>query len=380
MRILIVHNQLWAHYKSVLFEAIQNTILDQSSSTTLLVAQIALYEKSRESMLGSTNLDEYEYPYKVLFNRSLDSVGTLERTTALFREFFMYKPDVLNITGYFDIAQVLLMMYARCVGVKVIISSESSIADKARSPFKEALKKLILGRANAFFCFGTSTVTYLRTLGIPSNKILVRKAAVVDNTRIRSRFLAATASTKSAHTHNFIYVGRLAVEKNLQTLLSAYKDSLAMAHGSSTWGLILVGEGPERATLEAYVKEHSLTNVSFVGGVPWQEVPKSLARASVLILPSYSEPWGLVVNEAMVCGMPVIVSENCGCVSDLVEPSGNGFIFDPTNKNALMEAMNYCINHPQELPKFGDRSREIIKSFSPQSVAIEMVKAYHQLA
>jgi glycosyltransferase involved in cell wall biosynthesis len=344
------------------------------------VAQIALYEKSRESMLGSTNLAEYDYPYKLLFNRSLDSVGIIERTTALFREFFAYKPDILNITGYFDVAQVVLMVYARLVGVKVIISSESSLADKARSPLKESLKKLILGRANAFFCFGSSTATYLQTLGIPINKILVKKAAVVDNARIRSQYLSAKTSTTTAKTHNFIYVGRLAEEKNLQTLLSAYKDSLANEMADNNWGLIIVGEGPERATLEAFANNHSLENVTFIGGVSWQEVPTSLARASVLILPSYSEPWGLVVNEAMVCGMPVIVSENCGCVSDLVEPSGNGFIFDPTDKNALIEAMNYCVNHPDQLTKFGNRSKEIIKLFSPQSVAIDMVKAYQQLA
>ena len=125
MRVLIVHNQLWAHYKSKLFSEIDHAIKRADPADEMLVAQIALYEASRKVM-QSDDAVIYDYPYKVLFERSLDQVGFGERREALFRIFDEYRPDVLNITGYFDWAQVLLMFYARWKGVKVVISSESS--------------------------------------------------------------------------------------------------------------------------------------------------------------------------------------------------------------------------------------------------------------
>jgi len=141
MRVLIVHNQLWAHYKSKLFSEIYRDLKKSNPKDDLLVAQIALYEASRKVMQTDDSI-QYEYPYQVLFERSLDQVSFGEKRHALFQLFDQYKPMVLNITGYFDWAQVLLMLYARFKGVKVVISSESSAADHNRSPQKEAVKKM----------------------------------------------------------------------------------------------------------------------------------------------------------------------------------------------------------------------------------------------
>ena len=288
MRILIVHNQLWAHYKSVLFQEIYKELTSQYTTSSLLVAQIALHEKSREGMVRKGEKMDYQYPYKVLFNRSLDSVGALERTVALFREYNAFKPDVVNITGYFDIAQVVLMFFAKANGKKVIISSESSEVDRKRSIPKEFLKKCILGAADAFFCFGSSTVAYLTSLGIAAEKIVVTKAAVVDNDEIANQFQAARNQLSSQTFRNFIFVGRLAPEKNLVTLLSAFKRCQESENRYPQWGLILVGEGPEKSSLEEFIHRNKIANVKFVGGVSWKEVPNWLAQGTVLVLPSFS--------------------------------------------------------------------------------------------
>ncbi|MBU1820220.1 MAG: glycosyltransferase family 4 protein [Bacteroidetes bacterium] len=377
MRILVVHNQLWAHYKSVLFEEIQNEISLNYPGSEFLVAQIALYEKSREAMTSDQQQIPYSYPYQLLFQKSLDAVSLGERTRALFRLFRSYRPDVLNITGYFDYAQVALLLYARFLGVKTVISSESSEVDKPRTGYKETLKKLFLRQADAFIGFGTTSVNYLKSLGVDEKKIVVRKAAVVDNDRIleiyRQEKLANPVSTPS-----FIYVGRLAEEKNLLRLLQAYA-TLIQQKEAEDWGLILVGEGPQRQELEQYVAMHALNGVTFTGGVSWQEVPAWLAKASVLVLPSISEPWGLVVNEAMLCGMPVIVSEKCGCAHDLVKKGSNGFLIDPLDVNSLVDSMRYYTTTPAAVTRHGSKSIKLIQPFSPESVAREIVLAYHAL-
>ncbi|TDB64672.1 glycosyltransferase family 4 protein [Arundinibacter roseus] len=381
MRILVIHNQLWAHYKSVLFEEIHQEIRSEHPISEFLVAQIALYESSRAGMGNATEQIPYKYPYVVLFNKSLDSVTFFERTRSIFKAFNSFKPDVLNITGYFDWAQVLLLFYARLCGVKVVLSSESSQVDKTRSFLKETIKKIIVHRANAFFCFGNTSVSYLKSLGISDQKIAVRKAAVVDNERIKKRYLSVKAQEKSdCETHYFVFVGRLAPEKNLLILLKAYQTFLNQIGNTVPWGLLFVGDGPDRKPMEDFAKANSLSKVKFTGAVGWQEVPEWLAKADVLILPSHSEPWGLVVNEAMICGMPVLVSKNCGCAEDLVQHGQNGFLFDPADQQALVQAMLFYQKYPEKIESHGLQSMDIIAGFSPEKVAKEMVACYHSLS
>lgn len=381
MRVLIVHNQLWAHYKSKLFSEIHLAMKRADPTDELLVAQIALYEASRKVMQNDDTI-VYDYPYKVLFERSLDQVSFAERRKALFRVFNEYRPDVLNITGYFDWAQVLLMFYARAKGVKVVISSESSSADHNRSGWKEAIKKVIVGRANAFFCFGKTSAEYLESLGVAKSAIKVRNAAVIDEQVIHQRYdevqkeLSATAKSVSK---KFVYVGRLAPEKNLDTLIRAFAN--AVKQTGADWQLLFVGGGPEKENLEKLVAGSGIAGkVIFAGGFPWYQVPRWLAQSDVLVLPSKSEPWGLVVNEAMVCGMPVIVSDTCGCAGDLVCNGANGFAFDHKQQADLEKHLTWFIQNPDRIAGMGQESLKLIAPFASGPVAAQMAETYHELA
>ncbi|MBO9614816.1 MAG: glycosyltransferase family 4 protein [Dyadobacter sp.] len=381
MRVLIVHNQLWAHYKSKLFSEINFAIRQANPADELLVAQIALYEASRKVMQNDDAIT-YDYPYQVLFERSLDQVSFGERRKALFSVFNEYRPDVLNITGYFDWAQVLLMFYARAKGVKVVISSESSSADHNRAGWKEAIKKVIVGRANAFFCFGKTSAEYLESLGVAKSAIKVRNAAVIDEQVIRQRYDEAKKELNVAakpNTRKFVYVGRLAPEKNLETFIRAF--SQVVKQTGSDWQLLLVGGGPEKENLENLVTDSGVADkVIFAGGFPWYQVPDWLAQSDVLVLPSQSEPWGLVVNEAMVCGMPVIVSETCGCAGDLVRDGVNGFTFNHAHQAELEKQLTYFIQNPHRIAGMGQESLKLIAPFASGPVAAQMAETYRDLA
>lgn len=380
MRVLVVHNQLWAHYKSRLFSEIHRAFKENYPGSDFLVIQIALYEASR-SVMQSDDTITYEYPYQVLFQRSLDQVSFKERRAALFAAFDAYKPTVLNITGYFDPAQVLLMFYARSKGVKVVLSSESSSADNSRSFLKEFLKKLIVNRANAFFCFGKTSAEYLESLGVKPSQIPVRNAAVIDEEVVSSRYYAGKQENVNiARVARFVFVGRLAPEKNLETLLRAFANVAPVDAALWPWELMLIGDGPERSALENLTTELQLNHkVLFMGGFPWYKVPDMLVHCDVLVLPSKSEPWGLVVNEAMVCGLPVIVSKNCGCVADLVENGVNGFTFDPDRQQELETAMTFFIKNLDKIAELGRESRRLVAPFSSTQVARQMADCYHNL-
>jgi glycosyltransferase involved in cell wall biosynthesis len=380
MRILIFHNQLWAHYKSKLFSEIHEVLKRESADNELKVCHIAEYESMRHSMMDLKKIT-YDYPYEVLFEGSLDQIGFFSRLRGLWRSFHQFKPDVLNITGYFDYAQVIMMVYARWFyGIPVVLSSESSIADRKRSSLKEFVKSLIVRQANAFFCFGKTSAQYLLDLGVHTSKIAVSNAAVVDDETIYKQFEEAKSENDLRNPHtNFIYVGRLAEEKNLDLLLKAFKvikQNNPKAHG---WGLTLVGDGPEMNHLKTLTANLQIEDVAFMGGFPWYEVPRYFASSSVAVLPSLSEPWGLVVNEAMICNLPVIVSDRCGCAPDLVAHGENGFIFDPEDEAGLTAHLSFFINNPDQIQPMGVRSAQIVRRFSVGQVAQKMVECYQKL-
>lgn len=376
MRVLVIHNQLWAHYKSKLFSEIHKSMRTDYPEAEFLVAHIALYEASRSSMQDQKSFP-YQYPYQVLFNKSLDQVSFSERVKALFKTFNTFKPTVLNVTGWFDWAQVLLMIYARSKGVRIVLSSESSTLDHNRSGLKEKIKKAIVGMADAFFCFGKSSVDYLISLGIEKNKIAVSNAAVIDETLVKSAFREAKEKNEKPLQKTFVYVGRLAPEKNLQMLT----DVFMQLQTTSDWKLLFVGDGPMRGELQQLAsKSTKPENIQFAGGFPWYEVPRWLAQSDVLILPSISEPWGLVVNEAMVCGLPVVVSQTCGCVEDLVINKQNGFVIDPQNAATLKNALQFFTDNPDKIDAMGKASEELVAPFNSQHVAQQMVKCYARLS
>lgn len=379
MRILIFHNQLWAHYKSKLFTEIQAVLKEKSPESKLQVCHIAEYESIRNSMLDSKKMP-YDYPYNVLFEGSLEKVGFLSRLMALWKCFHQFKPEVLNITGYFDYAQVIMMFYARWFyQIPVVISSESSVADHSRSKFKEIIKSVIIKQAKAYFCFGKTSAQYLLELGAQSNQIAVSNAAVVDDETIAENFKASLVQNNHDSRNNFIYVGRLAEEKNLTLLLEAFDQIKKNNPNAKDWGLLLVGDGPEKAALTSMVEDQQIENVKFVGGYPWYEVPAFFAQSSVAILPSLSEPWGLVVNEAMICELPVIVSDRCGCVPDLVFNGENGFVFNAENQQDLSQRLDYFVNNPASIETMGKRSASIVSGFSANQVAQRMVECYQKL-
>ena len=339
MRILIVHNILWAHYKSAVFQSLQQ-VVDQRSDVSMLVLQIARNERSRAGLEAEPDVDvpTYSYNYELLFDRYLEDVSVSERFTALLRRVRAYKPDVINLTGYYDPAQLLLLGWAKLNGIRVIMQNESTAADHERSGLKERFKRFIFSRCDGFFCFGSQSADYVIRLGVSPEKILLKKNAV-DNTTLRSvyqRALRQRSEQQQAlalRQHNFIFVGRLIEFKNLPMLIDAFAAASAQSPNANSWGLLFLGDGVERDSLVAQTARLKLGNsVTFLSGKPWFKVPEILALSDVLVLPSRSEPWGLVVNEAMVCGLPVIVSARCGCVIDLVHHGQTGLLSTPTNQ------------------------------------------------
>lgn len=386
MRILIVHNILWAHYKAAVFQALQQ-LADQQAEVTIKVLQIARNERSRADLetTSDAGAPAYTYNYELLFDRFLEEVPLRSRTSSLLQRARLVQPDVILLTGYYDFAQIFLLFWAKAKGIRVIMQNESTLADQRQGGWKEQFKRRIFGLCDGFFCFGTQSANYLIQLGVPPEKILLRKNAV-DNDALRVAYKDALPrriqeqQQLTLRPNNFVFVGRLIAFKNLQTLLAAFADARKKASNAQDWGIILLGDGPEKADLQQQIATLELVDeVQFMAGRPWFKVPDVLALSNVLVLPSWSEPWGLVVNEALICGLPVIVSDRCGCVPDLVHDGENGFVFDPAQPDQLTDLLVRFMDGAVDLKQMKEAAQQSVIPYSPKSVAQGMLNGFRKV-
>ncbi len=282
-----------------------------------------------------------------------------------------FQPDALVISGYSEKPMRAAARWAKRRGRISILTSESHQADRARFWLKEQLKGIWVRRYfDAAFVGGERHVEYLSSLGFLRARIW-RGYDVVDHAyfsreaaRVREAAPAWRAKLGLPDRY-FLYVGRFSAEKNLESLLHAFRFYRELAPGAP-WALVMVGSGPLEARLKKMVHGRLRAEVIWPGFLQAEQLPTYYALASCLILPSRSEPWGLVVNEAMACGLPVLVSDRCGVIGDLVFPGINGYVFDPNDIDGLAFLMLRVASGRVDLDAMGAASRSIVARYSPE--------------
>ncbi len=374
-RILLLHNILWSHYKATVFSELNKLMEDNLCE--LLVIQFAMTERQRKA-LGEIDLTNHNYPYKLLFNASIEEIPWYRQALEIFKELRTHRFSVIIIPGYAYVICWCALFYSILTRKKIIVSFDSTEIDNPKSWWKEPIKRWFINKCDASMCYGDKSREYLIKLGMSPNNIYTRCQAT-DNQKVAEIHSVAILNREfnliqgNLCLHNFIYVGRLSKEKNLEILLSAYtKVKLGNEHAAD-WGLIIVGDGPEKEALQQLVGKVGARDVCFTGGLPWEEIPKYHALSDVLVLPSMSEPWGLVVNEAMACGLPVLVSNHCGSAYELVSEGENGFTFDPRDGRDLQKKLAFFVDQPQAVKRMGEQSRRTIVDYSPQKAARQMM-------
>lgn len=255
----------------------------------------------------------------------------------------------------------------------MLVMSESSRQNKPRTWWKEAIKRRIVGLYSAALVGGQRHVEYLVELGMPQERIFTGYD-VVDNDYFGQR----TAEIRNAKfefrnkrglpENYFLASARFIEKKNLFTLIEAYAEYRRRSEIAAKvpWDLVVLGDGPLRETLKSQVSTLNLNeHVHLQGFEPYDELPVYYALAKAFVHASATEQWGLVVNEAVASGLPVMVSDRCGCVPELI--NGNGFTFDPTNEDELpARLLEMASLSDEERERLGDNSHRIAANFGPE--------------
>jgi 1,2-diacylglycerol 3-alpha-glucosyltransferase len=256
----------------------------------------------------------------------------------------------------------------------MVVMSESAREDEPRTWWKENIKRRIVDLYSSGLVGGERHVEYLVELGMPRDRIFIGYD-VVDNAYFarRARDIrnanpprADDIRKKYGLPENYLLASARFIEKkNLPTLIRAYGKYRHRAQANAPWDLVLLGEGPLRETLNAQLSTLNLQHhVHLPGFKQYDELPVYYALAKAFVHASTNEQWGLVVNEAVASGLPVIVSNRCGCVPELV--ADNGFTFDPLNEDELTARLIEMASLSREdLEHFGDASCRIAAPFAP---------------
>lgn len=302
----------------------------------------------------------------VLPHRSWQDTGGVEIARKLCAELSRLNPSAVFVPGYYTLPAIAAAIWAKVNGKRSVLMTETTRQDHTRSWWKEKLKSLAIRMLfDRAIAGGDPHIRYLVELGFAPNKI-AGAYDVVDNDRIAegtARLRATGVASDHGLPENFVlFVGRLAEEKNILTLLWSFAE---YRRSGGTWHLVLAGDGPMRERIEGEIEKLKLRYCARVEGLKSSaELLPYLAFANCLALPSRREPWGLVVNEAMAAGLPVVVSRQCGCAENLVT-ADNGFVFSHDNQHALTDCLLELESKSRsERLAMGEASRAIINEFS----------------
>jgi len=319
---------------------------------------------------------------------SSDDLSPEEFQKRLFAVLDGFHPEAVVVPGWGYRGALLALWWGLSHGVPVICMSESTQWDEARNPIKEWIKRRIIGLFSSALVGGTPHRAYMQELGMPADRIFLGYD-IIDNDYFEKGAKVAQHSGFSASKPYFLASARFIEKKNLPRLLSAYAlyrrkvespgerveglDSGFRSQVSSRpdpFDLVLLGDGAQRSELEKLRSELGLANcVEMPGFKQYEELPSYYANAGAFIHASTTEQWGLVVNEAMASGLPVLVSNRCGCAADLVKDGENGWTFDPTNEVQIADLMLKIASDEPRRKEMGLKSREIIAEWGPDCFA-----------
>lgn len=306
------------------------------------------------------------YEWEVLEGSPVHSFGVSKYirlfrhiTSALKRD----KPDCVLLTGWHTPYMWLALFASIWLRIPRMVRGESN-ALRPRAWWIRLGHRLLLGRFAACLAIGRSSREFYLQNGVGPDRIFLAPY-FIDNDRFvaqserfqEERNLIRTRWDIPAQSICFLYAGKLIPKKRIFDLLKALR---IVCEGTKEIHLLVVGTGELYQAAKQYAQGHQLP-VSFAGFLNQSEIAAAYVAGDCLVLPSdYGETWGLVVNEAMACGLPAIVSDRVGCGPDLVENEVTGYTYPFSNIAELADRMLRCVRDRTSLVTMGQQAQELV--------------------
>jgi glycosyltransferase involved in cell wall biosynthesis len=304
---------------------------------------------------------------------------TIHIPLRLFGALRRFGPDVI-VSGELGARTLLAWLYCTLSRIPLVIWIETTrLRAAATDPLRVALGRFLLSRSRAVIGPGRETRLVLRGWGVEDARIFdapnahdhdafTKALAALDREAVHRDLRAGLG----CHARIALVVGRLVPSKGIIELFGAW-DRLP-SQLRSDWTLLFLGSGPLAPRVERARDTHRPGEIVHVPAVQPRDVIDFYSTADLLLFPSLADPWGLVVSEAMACGLPVLCSTRAGCAEDLVRPGENGWLVDPLDEDAFASALLEALTSGRR-QRLGARARETAERFTPEVMAEGMRRA-----
>ena len=367
MKIVFYHNILWAKYKGAIFSRLFSLCRDAGVDASFV--QIAETNPGY-SDLGGVDLSYHNYPFRLLTRGVYADVSLMKKIWVIGKDLLLHRSDLVVLPGYSLVEFWMMLTLCMLLRRRRAVFCDSTALDGQKTRVKELAKRLFFSHCDGIFCYGTRSMEYVSSYGVSPTKIHFQCHAAAlphgyDPDVVQAAYGAQAKEAFKAP--DFIFIGRLSIEKGLFDLLEAF----SLVHAKFLAArLNLVGAGPLEDALKQQIAKLGLGDaVTLLGARALHEVVPLLYRSVALVLPSSREPWGLVVNEALSYGCPVVVSDRCGCVPDLVIEGVTGYSFPAGSIERLSAAMLAAVDLSKDRAATVKSCLNMMSAFTPENAA-----------
>ena len=288
-------------------------------------------------------------------------------------------PDILIADGFFKWT-TLSILYKLIYHVPLVICYERTFhTERDAQWYRTYYRRVVTRLTDAMCCSGRLCGEYTQWIGMDPKRITYGHMVADTEEFLHKASTSLPPEIKdlrrkwSINGILILCVGRLIALKGVNQLLEAWAEFEQKYADKAT--LMIVGDGNLSDELKTMCTQRNLTWVRFVGSVDYDAIAKYYAAADTLIMPTLEDNWSLVVPEAMACGLPVLCSKYNGCWPELVHDEINGWVFDPLKPDDIFRVLNLCMEHKKQLKSMGEKSRQIVARFSPETAAKSILEA-----
>lgn len=275
-------------------------------------------------------------------------------------------PDVLLIAGWINPAYPKVLARPELARTKLVLATDTpSHMRLHRYLTGRVRRRALFSRADHVFVAGERARQHALMLGFPAARIATGLYGC-------DLDAFAAAGRPDPWPRQFLFTGRLVPEKGLATLVEAYQAYRDQS--ANSWGLTVCGHGPLAAAIR------DIPGVDYRGFVPPDQLPKIFAEHGTFVLPSWYEPWGVVLAEACASRMPIVATSESGGTAELVREFYNGRTVPARDASALTDALLWIESRYHQLPEMGAHSAELVQPYGARTVAERWAGLFAQVA
>ncbi|MBZ0159600.1 MAG: glycosyltransferase [bacterium] len=291
------------------------------------------------------------------------------------KELLRRRFDVLIVHGYNGLTNLLAVLVAKLIGTRVFVRGDTRLQRHHLSaPFwKRLFKHFLFKMFDGVLAIGSLNRAYYAAFGVAEERIFFAPFCVdnamfslqAEELQIQRLKCRRTLGLPEDCTV-VLYASKLILQKRPADLVRAF--ALVAPRFRDAW-LVMAGSGEEEPILRSMVVAFGIERVHFIGFQNQSNLPTLYAASDVFVLPADAESWGLVLNEVMAAGLPVVVSDEVGAAADLVQGQGTGFVYPCGDVEALAGALESLLQSEALRLEMGKKARELIRAWDVDACA-----------